>query len=302
MSVAESQRKCLVVTCGYFGDMLFATSLAGKLKSEQGFDVVDYLIGFPQVNRLIQNNKSIDNVYLSTSPSAYPINYQIDQTQYEKVISLQPLHFQVPPAYEYQQFVGIKNPSSSYNVFTEPIYDEVAKIYVNELKQDGRKVIALMSNWQPKTYLFTPEQYIAGIDVPNLGYGGSHRDIPTIVQKLQEQFNIIEVGVPPQYNQLLTATIEDDNQKSLLFEASLMKFCDAFVGTDGGLATIAAGVGTKTIITGDFNLQLYGWNGVVKKIKEPKLGPIHYFPNDGHVVLDPYFTDEEVAAHIIKLI
>ncbi len=81
-----------------------------------------------------------------------------------------------------------------------------------------------------------------------------------------------------------------------------MKFCDAFVGTDGGLATIAAGVGARTIITGDFNLQLYGWNGVIRKIKEPKLGPIHYFPNEGHVVLDPYLTDEEVAAHIVKLV
>ena len=296
------QKKCLVITCGYFGDILFSTSLADKLKSEQGFFIVDYLIGFPQMNRLVQNNKSIDKVYLSSTPSPYPSNNQIDLTQYEKIITLQPLHFQSPPAYEHQQFSGIKNPSSSYDVFTEPIYDEVAKTYINELKQDGRRVIALMSNWQPKTYLFTPEQYIVGIDVPNLGYGGSHRDIPTIVQKLQKQFNIIEVGVPPQYNQLLTATMEDNNQKSLLFEASLMKFCDAFVGTDGGLATIAAGVGTKTIITGDFNLQLYGWNGVIKKIKEPKLGPIHYFPNDGHVVLDPYLTDEEVAAHVIKLI
>ena len=33
------------------------------------------------------------------------------------------------------------------------------------------------------------------------------------------------------------------------------------------------GVGTKTIITGDYVHQLYGWNGVIRKLKEPKLGP-----------------------------
>jgi len=293
-------KKCLVVTCGYFGDILFSTSLAEKLKSEQNFNSVDYLIGFPQVSKLVQNNKFIDEVYISVTPSPHPTNDNVDKTQYDKTIYLQPLNFQTPPAYEYQQFAQIEKPSPTYQIYTDPIYDEIAQDYVNELKQNKKSVIALMSNWQSKTYKFTPEQYKAGIDVPNLGYGGSHRDIPLIIQKLQENFNLLEVGIPPQYNQYSTISIKDNNQKSLLFEASLIKFCDFFVGTDGGLATIAAGVGTKTIITGDFNLQLYGWNGVIKKIDEPKLGPIHYFPNGGHVVLDPYLTDIEVAQSLIQ--
>lgn len=293
---------CLVVTCGFFGDILFATSLADKLKSEQGFIKIDYLIGFPQMRRLVQNNPVIDMVYNSKQPSPFPTSDEIDPSKYNKIIQLQPLNYQVPPAYEFQQYAGIKNPSATYKVYTEPSYDLAAEDYINSVRQDGRKVVALMSNWQPKTYIFTPEQYTAGIDVPNLGYGGSHRDIPMIVQKLQEEFNIIEVGVPPQYNQQLTATIGDDDQKSVLFEASLMKFCDAFVGTDGGLATIAAGVGTRTIITGDFNLQLYGWNGVIKKVKEPKLGPIHYFPDSNHVVLDPYLIDEQIINNIKNML
>ena len=98
-----------------------------------------------------------------------------------------------------------------------------------------------------------------------------------------------------------TLNIPDEDVKSLLFEASLMKYCDAFLGTDGGLATIAAGVGTKTIITGDFNLQLYGWNGVIKKIKHPKLGPYEYF-GEPHIVLDPYLNDNEIINNIIKLL
>jgi hypothetical protein len=157
-----------------------------------------------------------------------------------------------------------------------------------------------MTNWQPKTYKFTPEQYKAGIDVPNLGYGGSHRNIQLIVDELEKHFTMYPVGVD-NASQQQTLNMQDNDQKSLLFEASLMKYCDAFVGTDGGLATIAAGVGTKTIITGDFNLQLYGWNGCVKKINHPRLGPREYF-GDPHVCLDPYLTDEEVAVEIIKAI
>ena len=44
--------KYLIITCGFFGDIIFASSLAEKLKCNQ----IDYLIGFPQMQRLIQNN------------------------------------------------------------------------------------------------------------------------------------------------------------------------------------------------------------------------------------------------------
>lgn len=294
--------KCLVITCGYFGDIMFATALAEKLKSERNHETVDYLIGFPQVARLTQNNPYIDNVYVSTPPNPFPLTHEIDTSQYSEIISLQTLNYIVPPAYEYQQLANIQNPSSEYVVYTESSYDVVAKNYIDSIRENNKKVVAIMSNWEPKTYLFTPEQYKAGIDVPNLGYGGSHRNIAMIIQQLQEHFTFIEVGVPADYNQSMTAGIADDHQKSILFESSILKYCDAFIGTDGGLATIAAGVGTKTIITGDFNLQLYGWNGVLKQIKDPKLGPAHYFPTAGHVVLDPYLTDTEVANYIVEIL
>jgi len=292
-------KKCLVITCGFFGDIIFATSLAEKLKDERGFEQVDYLIGFPQVLRLVQNNPHIDNVYVSDNPSAFPTKTGIDSEQYSDIVRLQQLNYNIPPTCEYQQLSGIQRLSSEYEVYTEPEYDKFAQEYTNSIREDGKKIIAIMSNWEPKTYLFTPEQYKAGIDVPNLGYGGSHRDIVKVVSDLSKHFTLIEVGVPVEYNQAMTSTIADDNEKSLLFEASVIKYCDAFVGTDGGLATIAAGVGTKTVITGDFNLQLYGWNGVIKKIEQPRLGPYEYF-GEPHVVLDPYLSDEEVTQAIIN--
>lgn len=290
---------CLVVTFGFFGDIIFATSLAEKLK-EQGYSQVDYLIGFPQVAQLVQNNPNIDNVFISKHPGPKPY-YPVDVSKYGKVIELGALDYQTTPCEQYQEQAGLLEISSHYKIYTTPEYDAVAKQVIEELRVTYNKpVVALMTNWQPKTYLFTPEQYQVGIDVPNLGYGGAHRDIQYIIDKLQEHFTLYPVGVGDA-NQQQTVNLPDDDQKSLLFEASIMKYCDAFVGTDGGLATIAAGVETKTIITGDFNLQLYGWNGVLKKIKHPRLGPKEYF-GDPHVVLDPYLTDREVADQIINSI
>jgi len=294
-----SNTNCLVITFGFFGDIIFATPLAEKLK-RAGYSQVDYLIGFPQVAQLVQNNPNIDNVFVSQYPGPKPY-YSLDLTQYNRVIELGALDYQITPCEQYQQQAGFEKLSSEYVVYTTPEYDTIAKEVISELRQAGNKpVLAFMTNWQPKTYLFTPEQYRAGIDVPNLGYGGAHRDIQYIVDELQKHFTLYPIGVGDA-NQQQTIHLPDEDQKSLLFEASIMKYCDAFVGTDGGLATIAAGVGTKTLITGDFNLQLYGWNGVLKKIEQPRLGPREYF-EDPHIVLDPYLTDKEVANQIINLL
>jgi len=294
-------RNCLVITCGYFGDIIFATSLADKLKSEMGYVQVDYLIGFPQVQRLVANNPFIDNVYLSIYPSAQPVNTEIEFGRYSRVVKLNPLHYLETPAVEYQRYVGLQHLTSNYKVYTEPTYDKVAREYVESIREGNKKVVALMSNWESKTYSFSVEQYRAGVDTPTFGYGGKHRDIQKVITALQEACIFVEVGVPAEYNQIMTATLDDSSEKSLVFEASLIKSCDLFLGTDGGLATIAAGVGTRTVLTGDFNLQLYGWNGVLKKIDIPKLGPYEYF-GDPHIVLDPYLTDDELIQSIVKLL
>ncbi len=253
------------------------------------------------MHRLINNNPFINNVFVSSIPGPFPIDSNINYSNYDKIIKLQPLNYLVTPCEEFQQFAEIENPTSEYKIYTQPEYDEVAQNLIQDLKNQHKKpVIGLMSNWESKTYLFTKEKYELGIDVPNLGYGGKHRDINYIVNKLQKHLTLYPLGVG-NLNQQQTLHIPEEDVKSLLFEASILKYCDAFVGTDGGLATIAAGVETKTIITGDFNLQLYGWNGSVKKIKDPKLGPNKYFPNKfGHLVLDPYLTDDEVIQQIIK--
>jgi hypothetical protein len=250
----------------------------------------------------MENNPYINKVFLSI-PCGPVAQVSADfAKQYDRVVQLGALNYQVTPCEEYQQQAGIEDPDPMYKIYTIPAYDRAAALYVEQLSIEYNKpVVAIMANWQPKTYIFTPEQYEAGIDVPNLGYGGSHRNIQSIVNVLNNHFTLIPVGMA-NASQHETLMIEDNDSKSLTFEASLLKACDAFIGTEGGLANLAAGVGCKTILTGDFIHQLYGWNGVLKKIKTRQLGPDIYFPKVGHIMINPYYNDNEVTQIILESI
>lgn len=288
----------LVRTFGYFGDIAFATSLAGHLKEQ--YDQVDYAIGFPQMRSLVKNNPFITNVFVSeVSGPSVRISKDITD-RYDRIINLDRLSFIEPPVTEYKKQAKIKDTDPSYRLYTSPRYDSKVEELFKQLPKD-KKVIGVMSNWEERSFLFTEEQYKKGIDIPNKGYGGANRDISKILLALQEEFTILSLGVVGS-SQLQTVQIDDNHSKSILFEASIMKYCDAFVGAEGGLCNLAAGVGTKTIITGDFVHQLYGWNGVIRNIEEPKLGPKYYFTDQEHITLDPYLTDEEVINQIKQLV
>lgn len=293
-------RKAIVVCYGYLGDHLFASSIAKKLIEENQFDTVDYLVGWPQIIPLLKLNPYISNIiFYGVTPSPNLFDY----SSYDKVIQLGPLSFIEPPCVEFQKVANVKNPSPDFKVYTDPETDKVVEEEFKNLKSitNNAPIIAVMDNWQPKTYLFTKEQYEQGIDVPNKGYGGKWRDTSYIIKRLNEQFTVVTVGAPNGVTQFETSNHLSQSLRSLLEEASVLKYCDFFIGAEGGMANLASGVGCKTILTSDFVHQLYGWNGVLKKIPEPKLGPRYYFP-EGHIDLDPYLTDKEVANNIINII
>ncbi len=274
----------LIKCTGFIGDILFSSSVAEKLKAQHGdMCVVDYLIYLIQPYQLLKQNPFIDNVFLYEHPTL---------TYYDKVITLHGIDHNYPPAVWYQMQAGVENPSSHFEVYTVPEYDEWAASELAKVR-DRRPLVAVMDGWMEKTYIFTEEQYKAGIDVPGLGYGGSHRNIPYILHKLQEHLNLISVGKPIGFN-----VRTESDPSSYTATASIIKHCDAFIGTEGGLANLAYGVGTKTILTGDYVHQLYGWNGVLEKNNPAKLGPVWY--GKGHVEIDPYATDEEVISEILK--
>jgi hypothetical protein len=281
--------KALIRCVGFIGDNLFASSIPEKLK-QQGFTQVDLQVSITQPFELLKLNPFIDNVLLFETPS---------YSFYDKVFSLEPIHRKETPTVQFQKQCGIKNPTAEYTVYTNQAIDAYVKPLLEQAAQ-GRKLVAYMANWVEKTFGFTEEEYQRGVDVPNLGYGGRRRDIEFIVESLEKEENIflIPVGMPAGYDQ---RELTLDGVSNYTLTASMIKACDWFIGAEGGLANLAAGVGTKTVITGDYVHQLYGWNGVIEKNQEPKLGPEYYF-KEGHYTLDPYFTDGEVVKTIKTLI
>lgn len=284
--------KILINCTGFIGDILFASSVAEQLHKQDTSQklTIDYLIHLYQPYELLTNNPFINKVYL----------FDCDRTSYDTTFNLHEIDFNIQPPKYYQIQCGIKDPTTEFKVYTNKAFDAAVATTLRPFRDQGSKVIAYLSNWEERSFLFTEEEYERGIDVPNLGYGGSHRNINLIIEKLNKEPNLvlIPVGMPPGYN---AREADFNNVAEYSMQASFLKNCDYFIGAEGGLCNLAAGVGTKTIITGDFIHQLYGWNGVLRKIQEPKLGPKNYFEKVGHITLNPYLTDIEVV-HSIKTI
>lgn len=280
--------KALIKCVGFIGDNLFASSIPAKLK-QQGFTKVDLEISIAQPYELLTLNPEIDEVFL----------YQPNPNVYDKVYHLTPIHRKETPTEQFQKQCEVLNPSPDYSIYTNPAIDSYVGPLLEQAAQ-GRKIVGYMMNWVEKTFGLTREEYERGINVPNLGYGGRRRDVDFILANLQKEESIflIPAGMPAGFNQ---KEIMLDGVSNFTLTASIIKACDWFIGAEGGLVNLAAGVGTRTITTGDYVHQLYGWNGVIEKNQEPKLGPTYYFP-EGHYVLDPYLLDSEVSAEMKKLI
>ena len=284
--------KILINCTGFIGDILFASSVAKQLhlqSTSRDELTIDYLIHLYQPYELLNNNPYIDNVHL----------FDCDRSIYDTVYNLHEIDFNVEPPKYYQMQCGVKNPTTEFEVYTNKAFDAAVAKTLQPIKDQGLKVIAYLNNWEEKSFLFTEEEYKRGIDIPNFGYGGSHRKIEYILEELNKEANIvmIPVGMPPGYN---VREADFNNVSEYSMQASFLKNCDYFIGAEGGLCNLAAGVGTKTIITEDFIHQLYGWNGVLRRIQEPKLGPKYYFKKVAHLGLNPYLTDKEVIEQIIK--
>ena len=283
-------KKILIKCTGFIGDVLFASSIADKIKRDPKVStIVDYWIPVVQPLELLSLNPNINQVFIERP----------NTDDYDEIIGVPLVDQSITPPRQFQLAAGIIDADDKYKIYTNPVYDYNARVLFEKARKNGIPVVAWMSNWQERSYLFTEEQYKKGIDVPNLGYGGAHRNISFIVNELNRGFALIEVGFGNGISQNMTGIT---TAATYSFTASILKEADYFVGAEGGLANLAAGVGTKTIITGDFVHQLYGWNGVMKQIKEPKLGPKYYFGDEEHTTLDPYLTDEEVVDQIFKII
>lgn len=289
--------EALLVAHGFFGDNIFISSVAKRLIEEKQFDAVDFLTGFPQMHPLLNANPYIRNVYVSDAigPEQKHVVNSYDLSAYIKVFTFGPFSFNIPPALEAQVLCGVKSPSPDFQVWTTAEDDAYAMEYLNKLREihGNKKILAWMRNWKQKSYQWTEDQYWNAQDNYFTGYGTENRNIDRIVEELSKDYIMVPVGVPEQLSQQHTALYQHE-YRTLSQDASVLKFCDYFLGAEGGLANLAAGVGCKTILTYEFIWQCYGPRGTVRPFENgPKLGPVYYF-NEGHQYLPLHKTDDEL--------
>ena len=281
----------LIKSTGFIGDILFSTSVARQMKREDRTLLIDYQIPLNAPYEILQLDNNINRIFIP--------NEEVDESSYDKVFTLPPCTQEDPPTIQYQKHCGVKDLDPSYNVEVPHTAIEVVSAMMKPHKQQGKKIVAWQGNWEEKSFRYTEEEYKRGVNVPNLGYGGKRRDINFLISELSRRYLLIKVGFDPGISQnqigLLTTGI-------FTYTAAILSQCDYMVGGESGLINLAAGVGTKTIITGDYVHQLYGWNGVIRKLKEPKLGPEFYFGKENHVSLNPYLRDEEVVEEMFNII
>ena len=297
-------RRIIIAPYGYLGDTIFATSVARKLKEEKQYDAVDMIIGVPQAEGLVKMNPWIDVVWTTVGMQVAPLAAELmgsdgrfasfaSQRGYQRAIQLQPTTKLVPPPYQFQQECNVYNPDTHYEVFTSPVVDEKV------LKEYEQPYVAVMhpNSWTEKAFLFTQEQYDAAVNIPYKGYGGALRNIQMIVDELAKFHRLVYVGGSSNQSSQYA-----NSPMTLMRDASIIKHAQFFIGAEGGLANVAAGVGTKTALTSDYVHQLYGYKGCIQPFPEPKLGPRYYFPEAGHIDLNPYLTDAEVLSEYMHIL
>jgi ADP-heptose:LPS heptosyltransferase len=286
--------KILIKTYGFIGDILFASSIAEKLKQEKEC-VVDYCIGFPQPYKLLKNNPWIDNVYLSKNKGpAVTLPECVNAASYDSVYELPECKQDVQPTIWYQTHCGIKNPTPEYKVYTDSDLDASVQYELDLMNLNNVKVIGYVANWKNLTIKYSYTEYLAGLrNVPAIM---SHtqtntRNIEYILSELNKQFILIPLGYDHSVTQYHTGL---DSTSTYTNTASIIKCCDIVIGQEGGMTNLAAGVGVKCITTTDFMHALYGPRGIMKQFAEVKLGPANMFPNGNHINLDPFISDEEI--------
>lgn len=293
--------KILIRTTGFIGDILFASAIAESFYSKYGGNaMVDYLIGFPQPYELLTLNPFISDVFLSDNYGPYVSNKIVDSVKYDAVYTLPHVNQNEIPVIQFKKACGIEIPKFDYKVYTNKAIDRVVGDKLLKLKEStGKKIIGVVANWKQSTVKYTIDEYMSGIQFPNvLAHAHSNtRDIDYIINKLKEKYILIPLGFDHQVSQY---DIGLESCSLYSYTASVIKFCDLVIGQEGGMTNLAAGIGTKTMITTDFMNYLYGKYGRMKQYDEIKLGPANICPNGNHIHLAPYVSDEEIVKSIYE--
>jgi hypothetical protein len=277
------------------GDILFASSVAKKIKEESPWETscqLEFSVNYLQPLELLNNNPYIDKVYYKECGDEYTEVFDINKSSHE-------LNLSTSVVSQYQQMCNIKNFNDTFEIFTNPISDYSIECSMKELVEieywnsDIIKVCYVM-DWDRKSYSLHNS-----VDRPIT------RNAHSIIEPLKgnEQIMLFAIGIESKDSKKFPSI---NSASKFSFTASLIKNSDYVIGPEGCLTNLSSAIGTSTIITTDYIQGVYGPNGtkvdINKTYVEPFLGPRKYFPSGNHTHLDPTLTDQEVGNEIFKIV
>lgn len=277
--------KILIRNPHFLGDILFSTSIADELKKEDEYSTVDFLVRWPQITNLLHNNPNIDNVFIYGNSS-------IDFSKYDKIFDVPFVNKIVTPPRQFQTDFGIPNPTDTFKVYISERMNRDAIEFIVQNFDVGKKTIGVQHNWKERSYNYTEYDYNNGVLLNQPESTIPRKNIKLIIDELSKNFNIIPVGLP---NGIPNQHPHALDPNLLEYHCAIMQVVDCVIGRESGVINMASGAGTKCIVDMSGLWLFFGPNGRTQKMENPMLGPKWYFPNDGHVHINPFATEDDIV-------
>jgi hypothetical protein len=252
------RKKAAVIATGWVGDTIACTAAATSLY-ELGYEVT-FFTRWPQLVEILRNDS----------------RFSVRQYWHLRVIRL------LRPILSWYFDLVVWEPSKwSYK---EPFTAEIRRIAgclptpEYELFLGSKKAAANITHGSRPLITVSRDLY-------KRAYG---RDVDDLITQLQTLGQIEWVGLPPQKNS------KHGKQKGLLDDAIRIFESDFFVGPEGGLLWLAAGIGKPCVYFTENIVEVAKQNNILKL--DHILGSKNYFPDSAnHFALPPYCSNRRVV-------
>lgn len=259
-----SKKKAAVIATGWVGDTIACTAAATSLH-ELGYEVT-FFTRWPQLKPILKNDKRF-KVRTYFHLRLIKLFKKILARYFDKVV-WEPSRwsYQEPFTSEIRRIAGC-NPNPEYQLFLTEDGDGVNKGFL----KNANPVIAI------------------GRDIYKRAFG---RNVDELVSQLEEFATVIWVGLPPEMNS------KHGKGYSLLNDAKLIAGADIFVGPEGGLLWLAAGLGKPCAYLTE-NISAVAKQNHIPSL-DHVLGSKNYFPDsENHLALPEYCSNQQ-ASKLIK--
>jgi hypothetical protein len=254
------KKKAIVVSEGWLGDAIACSAAASSL-SEMGY-ITTLAIRWPQLKSIFDNDQRFETVVYGKYLT-YKISRPIFPSRFDLIV-------REPKGWSY----------------SDPFTVEIRKIAGCEPKADYQLYLPKYAT--SKEDFRNRPQIALSRDMQKRAYG---RDIEDFFERVSTFADIKWVGLSSSMNS------KHGKSHSLLEDAVCIKNSDLFIGPEGGLLWLAAGLGARCTYFTEHILEVERAHEIKGLMKI--LGSENHFPNANHKALQPYCSNHE-AIDIIK--